>query len=195
MCRIRYKESPPYHTKKYKDDYDEDFCSYGKMGRLKKQKQNYQKKEHRQIAWKHDIKTYWKHRQGEKCCYCGNKLTEENLTAEHIKPYSKGGKFTITNIRVACVDCNSKRGNNDFFPTLKYGGDSHLDEYAKIFMLDEYGNNLIKSYIERNFKLKEPESNIREINVHLTGHYDIKIMYEALGEIAVSGDFNIFIDI
>ena len=98
MCRIRYKESPPYHTKKYKDDYDEDFCSYGKMGRLKKQKQNYQKKEHRQIAWKHDIKTYWKHRQGEKCCYCGNKLTEENLTAEHIKPYSKGGKFTITNM-------------------------------------------------------------------------------------------------
>lgn len=52
------------------------------------------------------------HSSENKCCsICGKKLTWENCTIDHIKPYSKGGKTDVKNGALMCRSCNSKKGN------------------------------------------------------------------------------------
>lgn len=41
------------------------------------------------------------------CQHCGDK---ENLTIDHIKPYSKGGLTEFGNLQVLCRSCNSRKG-------------------------------------------------------------------------------------
>lgn len=43
------------------------------------------------------------------CRYCGSRT---NLTLDHVKPVSKGGKFTWDNMVTACMSCNGKKGDN-----------------------------------------------------------------------------------
>lgn len=46
-------------------------------------------------------------RDNHTCGYCGKKAT----TIDHIRPKSKGGKHTWTNVVAACVKCNSKKSD------------------------------------------------------------------------------------
>lgn len=43
-----------------------------------------------------------------RCAYCGN---TENLTIDHIIPYSKGGKHNISNFQCLCFKCNRKKSD------------------------------------------------------------------------------------
>jgi hypothetical protein len=47
-------------------------------------------------------------RDENKCQYCG---VTRNLTIDHVIPKSKGGGDTWENLVVACVSCNTKKGN------------------------------------------------------------------------------------
>ncbi|KRG53924.1 hypothetical protein ABB22_17275 [Stenotrophomonas nitritireducens] len=49
-----------------------------------------------------------------RCHYCGAQLTQEAVTREHIRPLSKGGDDSSTNIVFACRCCNLQRGNSDY---------------------------------------------------------------------------------
>ena len=44
---------------------------------------------------------------GHRCIYCGEKPNA--LDQEHVIPVSRGGEYTIQNIRPACRSCNSKK--------------------------------------------------------------------------------------
>jgi hypothetical protein len=44
------------------------------------------------------------------CHYCNKKLTIETATLEHKIPKSLGGKDSISNLALACTECNSKLG-------------------------------------------------------------------------------------
>lgn len=46
-------------------------------------------------------------RDGFKCKRCG---ATDDLTIDHIKPESKGGKATDDNLQTLCRSCNSKKG-------------------------------------------------------------------------------------
>ncbi|WP_442951578.1 HNH endonuclease [Paenibacillus sp. GYB004] len=46
-------------------------------------------------------------RDGFRCRYCGS---EENLTADHVTPESRGGATTVNNLMTACNTCNLKKG-------------------------------------------------------------------------------------
>ncbi len=45
------------------------------------------------------------------CAYCGAKDT--SLEIEHMQPRSKGGSNRVSNLCLACVPCNQKKGNQD----------------------------------------------------------------------------------
>lgn len=47
---------------------------------------------------------------GNICESCGSKLNG-NFHADHIFPYSRGGKTILKNAQALCVNCNLKKGN------------------------------------------------------------------------------------
>ena len=44
------------------------------------------------------------------CLYCGHVHTDGDLTRDHIKPVSKGGKDIWSNVVTACRRCNARKG-------------------------------------------------------------------------------------
>lgn len=48
--------------------------------------------------------------QGHKCAYCGEVISEmKSAHADHIIPWSKGGKTEYGNLQILCVKCNCKK--------------------------------------------------------------------------------------
>lgn len=43
------------------------------------------------------------------CAYCGKKAADQDLTKDHIKPYSRGGPTSWMNCVTACKKCNNKK--------------------------------------------------------------------------------------
>ncbi len=50
-------------------------------------------------------------RSGYQCQICGTQLTADNFSADHIIPYSKGGKTQLWNGQALCRSCNSRKGD------------------------------------------------------------------------------------
>ncbi len=49
-------------------------------------------------------------RDGNKCQYCGKRMSTTELSLDHVVPKSQGGKATWENIVCCCVKCNVKKG-------------------------------------------------------------------------------------
>ena len=49
-------------------------------------------------------------RDGYRCQYCGNKVSRDLLTYDHVLPRNQGGQTTWENIVTSCVDCNQRKG-------------------------------------------------------------------------------------
>lgn len=45
------------------------------------------------------------------CQICGKKCDNKEIEIDHIKPVSKGGKTTVSNLQVLCVSCNRSKSN------------------------------------------------------------------------------------
>lgn len=52
------------------------------------------------------------------CIYCDGKLTNSNATTDHIIPISDGGNNAQVNLTIVCANCNSDRGDEDFYEYL-----------------------------------------------------------------------------
>lgn len=48
------------------------------------------------------------------CHYCGEKVTPENATLDHLTPQFKGGKHTKENLKTACLTCNSIKSGKTY---------------------------------------------------------------------------------
>ncbi len=48
------------------------------------------------------------------CYYCGEKVTEENATLDHLVPQHKGGKHTKENLKTSCLVCNSIKSGKTY---------------------------------------------------------------------------------
>lgn len=46
-----------------------------------------------------------------KCAMCGIEVSEESFEADHIKPWSKGGRTIIANGQILCSSCNHSKSN------------------------------------------------------------------------------------
>lgn len=47
----------------------------------------------------------------EGCWYCSGPMTEANLSADHAQPVSRGGSWSLSNVRVVCGRCNRAKGS------------------------------------------------------------------------------------
>lgn len=45
------------------------------------------------------------------CQYCGKKFDRSELAVDHVVPRSRGGKTTWSNVVLACVKCNTRKGD------------------------------------------------------------------------------------
>lgn len=46
-------------------------------------------------------------RDNHLCMYCGQRLSDRNLSRDHVRPTSKGGSDTWNNVVTACIRCNN----------------------------------------------------------------------------------------
>jgi len=48
------------------------------------------------------------------CFYCGEKVTDNNSTLDHLTPQFKGGKHTKDNLKTCCLTCNSIKSGKTY---------------------------------------------------------------------------------
>ena len=49
-------------------------------------------------------------RDRNKCQYCGDQFSTEDLTYDHVIPRSRGGRTEWENIVTCCIECNRRKG-------------------------------------------------------------------------------------
>jgi len=57
----------------------------------------------------YEVREYLLEKWGHKCAYCGK--TNVPLEIEHIVPKSRGGSDRVSNLTIACHECNQRKGN------------------------------------------------------------------------------------
>lgn len=65
----------------------------------------------------YELREYLLEKWGRECGYCGVKNVP--LEVEHIQARSKGGTDRVSNLTLACTECNQKKGNKDVKEFLK----------------------------------------------------------------------------
>lgn len=57
----------------------------------------------------YEVKEYLLEKWGRKCAYCGRENVP--LEVEHVVPKSRGGTDRVSNLTLACHECNQRKGN------------------------------------------------------------------------------------
>ena len=103
------------------------------------------------FGYSHQLKTLY--RQGKlpiKYGFYGDKLTQKNVSLEHLKPHSKGGKTKLSNLVLASKQKNQARGNADIRnfankETIAKYLSQFIDVKIKDFDGNKYINDIIKT--------------------------------------------------
>ena len=69
--------------------------------------------------------------------FYGGKLDKKNVSLEHCKAHSKGGKSQLTNFVLATAQNNNKRGNSDIF---QFATEENTQAYFEAFENIDIGN-------------------------------------------------------
>jgi 5-methylcytosine-specific restriction endonuclease McrA len=59
-------------------------------------------------------RTFVYFRDDAKCHYCGTDISFNSFHADHIYPFSKGGKTNINNLVASCYMCNVAKHTMDY---------------------------------------------------------------------------------
>lgn len=103
------------------------------------------------FGYKHPLKTMWLKNKLPKVKFglYGDRLTKENVSLEHLKPHSKGGKTDYDNLVLASKINNQKRSNK---PIKDYLTIENLTRYLTQFKdtkIDGFnGNDYIAKIIK-----------------------------------------------
>lgn len=73
----------------------------------------------------YEVREYLLEKWGRRCAYCGKENVP--LEIEHIIPKSRGGTDRVSNLALACRECNQAKGNK----TAAEFGFPHIQEQAK----------------------------------------------------------------
>jgi len=53
------------------------------------------------------------------CAYCGEEVTKETVTIDHIKAKFRGGENKIDNYFISCKSCNSRKSSSELKKYIK----------------------------------------------------------------------------
>jgi 5-methylcytosine-specific restriction endonuclease McrA len=100
----------------------------------------------------YEIREFLLEKWDRTCAYCGTKDTK--LEIEHIQPRSKGGSNRASNLCLACVPCNQKKGNQDIKGCLKGKPDllKRILAQAKRPLADTAAVNITRWNLYENLK-------------------------------------------
>lgn len=100
----------------------------------------------------YEIREFLLEKWDRTCAYCGTKDTK--LEIEHIQPRSKGGSNRASNLCLACVPCNQKKGNQDIKDCLKGKPDllKRILAQAKRPLADTAAVNITRWNLYENLK-------------------------------------------
>lgn len=120
----------------------------------------------------YEIKEYLLEKWGRKCAYAGE--TDVPLETEHIIPTSRGGTNKVSNLTIACHQCNQKKGNltaAEFgFPNIQLQAKQSLKTAA--FM------NIVRSRLVDNIKKSFPDIYVDSTYGYVTKYNRIKLELE-----------------
>ncbi len=71
----------------------------------------FEKKDNKRMFSSEQRRLIWNSESESKCAICGKAVSWEDFTADHIKPYSKGGKTSVSNAALTHRSCNARKGN------------------------------------------------------------------------------------
>ena len=122
---------------------------------------------HKSLSFRYSnpLKTLYKKGQlkSVKTGFYGGELTKKNVTLEHLKPHSKGGKTELSNLVLATDENNRKRGNK---PLKDFLNPENVKKYLEQFKgieLEGFNGNryirLIKETLRRIYE-REHETSI-----------------------------------
>ena len=110
------------------------------------------------------------HRDGFRCCYCGQHAGQSELVIDHVVPVSRGGTNHPTNLKTACLGCNA--GKSDVFEITEIpGGNYPYSDYAALVVetvgkaFDRYlqvGEDSLHEAVEAAQPLPDMEAEIGE---------------------------------
>lgn len=107
------------------------------------------------FGYKHQLKDLYKSgKLNLKYGIYGGELTRKNVSLEHLKPISRGGKTELKNLALATKENNNKRGNDKIG---KYLNIEQLTQY-----LNQFRNVVIENF-EGNKYIAMVLENIRSI--------------------------------
>ena len=103
------------------------------------------------FGYSHALKTAWKKGQIPQVKYgfYGEKLTKKNVSLEHLKPISKGGKTEWSNLVLADNKINNARGDKPLgeYLNIKAMG-KYLEQFTNIKINGFDGNRYIAMILE-----------------------------------------------
>jgi hypothetical protein len=89
----------------------------------------------------YEVREYLLVKFNHKCAYCGKK--DAPLEIEHIVPKSRGGSDRVSNLTIACHECNQKKGNQ----TAEEFGHPKIQRKAKESLKATAFMNFVRSRI------------------------------------------------
>ena len=102
------------------------------------------------FGYSHPLKTlYRKGKLPVRYGFYGDRLTQKNVSLEHLKPFSEGGKTELNNLVLASKEKNQDRGNADIRnfankeTIIKY-----LSQFIDVKINDFDGNKYINGIIK-----------------------------------------------
>lgn len=64
---------------------------------------------------KNELKNKLAKKHGCKCKICGKTFALKFLTLDHIIPLAHGGSWSITNLQLACYQCNQEKSDTNLY--------------------------------------------------------------------------------
>lgn len=83
---------------------------------------------------------------GRRCAYCGS---GENLTIDHLVPRSKGGQDHPSNLVLACLTCNNRKGSKDLSTWADKIGATLEDILSQRYFYGEFVCSEIPIYADK----------------------------------------------